>query len=183
MTPAALLVALTLLSVGAFWIGKSRSLAIVGGTRGVRNLHSLPSHYGVMTALWCALPALLVIGVWLVFQDAILLRLVAAQLPAEISGLPADELSLVVNDVRNLIAGNVTPDSVSEAVRLAGAEYLRLRGLSRMALTVLVLVMVVTTVLVVRALSEGDVTTGAEYEAIDPLGSFHAPRTGRLQHG
>jgi phosphate transport system permease protein len=151
MTPAALLVALTLLSVGAFWIGKSRSLAIVGGTRGVRNLHSLPSHYGVMTALWCALPALLVIGVWLVFQDAIILRLITAELPAGVQALPADELSLVVNDVRNLIAGNVTPESVSETVRLAGAEYLRLRGLSRMALTVLVLVMVVATVLVVRS--------------------------------
>jgi phosphate transport system permease protein len=151
MTPAALLVALTLLSVGAFWIGKSRSLAIVGGTRGVRNLHSLPSHYGVMTALWCALPALLVIGVWLVFQDAIILRLITAELPAGIQALPADELSLVVNDVRNFIAGNVTPDSVSETVRLAGAEYLRLRGLSRMALTVLVLAMVVATVLIVRS--------------------------------
>jgi phosphate transport system permease protein len=151
MTPAALLVALTLLSVGAFWIGKSRSLAIVGGTRGVRNLHSLPSHYGVMTALWCALPALLVIGVWLVFQDAIILRLITAELPAGVQALPADELSLVVNDVRNFIAGNVTADSVSETVRLAGAEYLRLRGLSRMALTVLVLVMVVATVLIVRS--------------------------------
>ena len=32
MTPAALLIALALLSVGAFWIGKSRSLALVGGT-------------------------------------------------------------------------------------------------------------------------------------------------------
>jgi phosphate transport system permease protein len=151
MTPAALLVALILLSVGAFWIGKSRSLAIVGGTRGVRNLHSLPSHYGVMTALWCALPALLVIGVWLVFQDAIILRLITAELPAGVQALPADELSLVVNDVRNFIAGNVTPDSVSETVRIAGAEYLRLRGLSRMALTVLVLAMVVATVLIVRA--------------------------------
>jgi phosphate transport system permease protein len=151
MTPAALLVALTLLSVAAFWIGKSRSLAIVGGTRGVRNLHSLPSHYGVMTALWCALPALLVIGLWFVFQDTIILRLITGQLPAGVQALPADELSLVINDVRNLIAGNVTPDSVSEAVRSAGAEYLRLRGVSRMALTVLVLVMVVATVLVVRS--------------------------------
>jgi phosphate transport system permease protein len=151
MTPAALLVALTLLSVGAFWIGKSRSLAIVGGTRGVRNLHSLPSHYGVMTALWCALPALLVIGVWIVFQDAIILKLITSQLPAGIQALPADELSLVINDVRNFIAGNVTADSVPETVRIAGAEYLRLRGLSRMALTVLVLLMVVATVLIVRA--------------------------------
>jgi phosphate transport system permease protein len=151
MTPAALLVALTLLSVGAFWIGKSRSLAIVGGTRGVRNLHSLPSHYGVMTALWCALPALLVIGLWFVFQDTIILRLVTSQLPAGVQSLPADELSLIINDVRNFIAGNVTADSVSETVRIAGAEYLRLRGLSRMALTVLVLLMVVATVLVVRS--------------------------------
>ena len=82
MTPAALLIALTLLSVGAFWIGKSRSLALVGGSRGVRNLHSLPGHYGLMTALWCALPALAVIAVWLMFQDAIILRLVTDQLPA-----------------------------------------------------------------------------------------------------
>src|SRR4029078_8162185 len=58
MTPAALLIALTLLSVGAFWIGKTRSLAIVGGSRGVRNLHSLPTHYGFMTAISCALQAL-----------------------------------------------------------------------------------------------------------------------------
>jgi phosphate transport system permease protein len=137
--------------VGAFWIGKSRSLAIVGGTRGVRNLHSLPSHYGVMTALWCALPALAVIGVWLVFQDAIILRLLTGHLPAGVQALPADELSLVMNDVRNFIAGNVTADSVSETVRIAGAEYLQLRGISRMALTVLVMVMVVGTVLVVRS--------------------------------
>ena len=76
MTPAALTLALALFTVGAFRIGKSRSLALVGGSRGVRHLHSLPSHYGLMTAMWCALPALLVIGVWLAFQDTIILRLV-----------------------------------------------------------------------------------------------------------
>jgi phosphate transport system permease protein len=151
MTPAALLVALALLSVGAFWIGKTRSLAIVGGTRGVRHLHSLPSHYGFLTALWCALPALIVIGAWLMFQDAIILRLVTDHLPAGVQALPADQLSLVMNDVRNLVAGNVTAESVSESVRAAGAEYVRLRGISRMALTALVMVMVVAIALVVRS--------------------------------
>src|SRR3954451_17743537 len=102
MTPAALLIALTLLSVAAFWIGKSRSLAIVGGSRGVRNLHSLPSHYGLMTALWCALPALAVIGLWLIFQDAISLRVVTDHLPAGVRELSSNDLSLVLNDVRNL---------------------------------------------------------------------------------
>ena len=151
MTPAALLIALTLLSVGAFWIGKSRSLAIVGGSRGVRHLHSLPSHYGLMTALWCALPALGVIGVWLAFQDTIILRLVTDQLPAGVKSLPGNELSLVLNDVRNLVAGNVPAASVSEAVRAAAAEYLQLRGISRMALTVLVFVMAIAAVLIVRS--------------------------------
>src|SRR5215212_3932711 len=99
MTPAALLIALTLLSVAAFWIGKSRSLAIVGGTRGIRHLHSLPSHYGLMTAMWCALPALATIGLWLVFQDALILKLVVNHLPAGVRDLPANDLSLVMNDV------------------------------------------------------------------------------------
>ena len=42
MTPAALTLALALLSVGAFWIGKTRSLALVGGTRGVRTCIRCP---------------------------------------------------------------------------------------------------------------------------------------------
>ncbi len=151
MTPSALLIALALLSVGAFWIGKSRSLALVGGSRGVRHLHSLPSHYGLMAALWCALPALAIIGLWLVFQDAIILRLVTNEMPEAVRALPASELSLVLNDVRNLVAGNVPPQSLHEQVRAAAARYLELRQISRMALTVLVMVLAIAAVLVVRA--------------------------------
>src|SRR5688500_12518570 len=151
MTPAALLIALALLSVAAFWIGKSRSLALVGGTRGVRNLHSLPSHYGLMTAMWCALPALAVIGLWLVFQDSLIIKLVTEQMPAGVRDLPASELSLVMNDMRNLLAGNVSPDMVNDTVRAAAAEYSRLRGISRMALTVLVMVMAVVAIVLLRS--------------------------------
>jgi len=151
MTPAALLVALTLLSVGAFWIGKSRSLALVGGSRGVRNLHSLPGHYGLMTALWCALPALVVIAIWLMAQDAIIVRLVTDQLPENVRNLSENDLSLVLNDMRNLVAGNVPATSVSAAVQAASAEYIHLRGISRMALTVLVAVLAVGGVIMIRA--------------------------------
>jgi len=151
MTPAALLIALTLLSVGAFWIGKSRSLALVGGSRGVRNLHSLPGHYGLMTAFWCALPALVVIAVWLMFQDAIIVRLVTDQLPESVRNLSENDLSLVLNDMRNLAAGNVPATSVSAAVQAASAEYIHLRGISRMALTVLVAVLAIGGVIMIRA--------------------------------
>jgi phosphate transport system permease protein len=137
--------------VSAFWIGKSRSLALVGGSRGVRHLHSLPSHYGLMTAMWCALPSLAVIGLWLVFQDAIIVRLVVDQLPAGVRDLPANDLSLVLNDMRNLVAGNVPAASVSAAVQTASAEYLHLRGISRMALSVLVMVLAIAAVIAIRA--------------------------------
>jgi phosphate transport system permease protein len=151
MTPAALLIALALISMAAFWVGKSRSLALVGGNRGIRNLHSLPGHYGLMTALWCALPALAVIGLWLILQDTIILQLVTGHLPAAVRDLPPNELSLVMNDVRNLVSGNVPATAVDESVRVAAAEYTRLRGISRMALTVLVLVMTIGLVLLVRS--------------------------------
>jgi phosphate transport system permease protein len=151
MTPAALLIALALLSVGAFWIGKSRSLALVGGSRGVRNLHSLPGHYGLMTALWCAMPALAVIGLWLTFQDVIILRLVTDQLPEGVRNLSENDLSLVLNDMRNLVAGNVPATSVSAAVQSAAAEYTHLRGISRMALSVLVAVLAIGGVIMIRA--------------------------------
>jgi phosphate transport system permease protein len=166
MTPAALLIALTLLSVAAFWVGKSRSLALVGGSRGVRNLHSLPSHYGLMTAMWCALPALAVIGVWLVFQDAIILRLVTDQMPPAMRDLPQNELSLVLNDVRNVVAGNVAADTASDAVRAAAAQYLNLRGISRMALTVLVLIMAIGAALFVRSKITPDVRARNRVEKV-----------------
>jgi phosphate transport system permease protein len=151
MTPAALLICLALMSAAAFWVGKSRSLALVGGSRGVRNLHSLPAHYGFMMALWCALPALIVTGLWLIFQDTIILGLVTEQLPDGLRDLPANDLSLVMNDVRNLVSGNVTAAAAGDAVRAAAAEYTRLQGLSRMALTVLVLALSVASILVLRA--------------------------------
>jgi phosphate transport system permease protein len=151
MTPASLILALTILSVAAFWIGKTRALALVGGRRGVRHLHSLPSHYGMMTALWCALPALAVILLWLAFQDAIILRLVTAHLPAGVRGLPANELSLVINDVRNFVAGSVPADSVGTSVQAAGGEYLRLRGISRMALSGVVLALAIGAIIVARS--------------------------------
>jgi len=151
MTPAALLVALAALTIAAYWIGKSRSLALVGGGRGTRQLHSLPSYYGLLAALWCAVPALVLLGAWAAFQDSIIVGMVTADLPAELRGLSEAELGLVLNDVRNVVEGNLAAESMSPAVKAAAAEYVRLRGLSRMALTTLVLVLGVIGIAIVRA--------------------------------
>ncbi len=151
MTPAALLVVLVGLSLVAYALGKSRALATVGGSRGIRNLHSLPSYYGALTALWCAIPALVVLGAWVAFQDTIIIKLVMSHMPAAVQALPESERGLVINDVYNVVAGNVSMDNARPEIRAAAAEYLDLRQISRLALTALVLAIGVVGTVVVRS--------------------------------
>ena len=151
MTPSVLLVALAVMSVFAFWIGKSRSLAVVGGSRGARNLHSLPGHYGLLTALWCGLPALIVVVLWVGLQDGILVRLVTSHLPPDVRALPAAQFGLFVNDMRNVIAGNIPSAQVAPSTAAAAAEYLELRGVARLAVTALAFAVGILGILAVRS--------------------------------
>jgi len=138
------------LAFAAFWLGKTRALAVVGGSRGIRNLHSLPSYYGTLTALWCALPALVVLCLWLIFQDSILTGLVKEHLSAQTRALSPSELGLVLNDVRNVVAGNVSLEHARPEVKAAAQEYIRLRKVSHLALTALVLVFGILGTVIVR---------------------------------
>jgi phosphate transport system permease protein len=151
MTPTVLLLTLAALSVAAFWAGRSRSLAVVGGARGVRSLHSLPDHYGLLTAMWCALPALAVIVLWLSFQDSILVRIISEHMSVATQALSASERSLVLNDVRNVVAGNIPSSAMRPEVQAAAQEYLQLRGLARIALAVLALGLAIAALFVARS--------------------------------
>jgi len=150
MTPSLLIVALALLSLAAFQIGKSRAFAVAGGARGIRNLHSLPGHYGLLAALWSGLPALLIVLLWLVVQDKVLLALATTQLPTAIADLSSDGFALFLNDVRNVIAGNIPASQVSNETAKVAAEYLRLRQMSQLALTALAFSVAVIALFIVR---------------------------------
>jgi phosphate transport system permease protein len=140
MSNSVILVGLVVFAGFAYWLGKQRSLALVGGSRGIRKLHSLPSYYGLLTALWCAIPALAIMAVWLGLQDGLITSLVVGKLPAELQAQDAAQLNLMLNDVRNVVAGNVPIGSVRPAVQEAAKHYLHLQGISRLAMLVLVLV-------------------------------------------
>src|SRR5262245_33577850 len=151
MTPALLLVLLAGITCAAYMFGRSRAVAVVGGARGVRNLHSLPSYYGALTALWCALPAVAVLAIWLAFQDRIIIGMVATHMPQETQHLSQSQLGLVLNDVRNVVSGAVDPRNVRPEVRAAADEYRRLSSTGHMALTVLALVLGIVGALAVRS--------------------------------
>ena len=139
MSATTLVLVLLILSVIAYRFGRTRSIAVVGGRRGQRDLHSLPTYYGLLTALWCGLPALLVVGLWTAAQDSVITRLVLAEMPPAVQTLPEDEVSLILNDVRNVVAGNMQLSQVSADAQRAATAYLRLEHTSRMALAVVAL--------------------------------------------
>ncbi len=132
-----LLLTLLLLSVGAYTLGRQRALAVAGGQ--VRNLHSLPSFYGFYTALWCGLPALLVLALWAMAQPGILVHWALAGLPPDVQHLPPDRLNLIVNDLKNLVSGHFVASASDPVMVEAANRYRQLRAIGNAALWVVVL--------------------------------------------
>jgi len=124
MQSSTVVVVIVLLASFAYQWARRRSIHLVGGTRGVRNLHSLPAYYGMYVALWCALPALALLGLWHFFGDRVILQMVLAQMPTEFQHLQAGEAGLVLNDIRNVVSGAVPAEMARPAV-VAAAQHWR----------------------------------------------------------
>ncbi len=137
MQPDTLIWTLSALCAIAFYLGRHRAVQASGGH--IRNLHSLPAYYGYYLALCCGLPALLVLCLWLLFDDKLILQLILGQLPEFWRNLPEDRLSLVVNQIHNLIAGEAGIQEVDPAIRAAADHYQRLKTTGYRILAILTL--------------------------------------------
>ncbi|HRX71027.1 MAG: phosphate ABC transporter permease subunit PstC [Candidatus Competibacteraceae bacterium] len=134
-----LFLTLILLSLSGYYLGRKRAFAVAG--KQIRNLHSLPSYYGSYTALWCGLPALIVFAIWAALQPSVIIELVVAGLPPELQQLPAGRLNLVVNDIKNLVSGNIVSSRPDATILAAAAHYRHLQMMGNVALWVVVLTM------------------------------------------
>ena len=133
MTQTPILVLLLLaLSSAAFYFGRKRAFQVAGGQ--IRKLHSLPGYYGLYVAIWAALPALLVLGVWLSMEGSLITQMVVSTLPASVQDLGPDKLNLVVNDIRNLVVGNIVSGTPDAAMQAAADRYRELQSISKLAL-------------------------------------------------
>jgi phosphate transport system permease protein len=132
-----LVIVLLALSSLAYYMGKKRAFQIAQGK--IRNLHSLPTYYGLYTAIWCGIPALIILGIWIAFEPSIITHLVVAGLPEEIRNIGPDRMNLVINDIKNLVSGNITSGDVDQNLRAAADHYHSLVSTSHAALTTVVL--------------------------------------------
>jgi phosphate transport system permease protein len=128
------------LAVLAYVLGRQRAVnAAIGSDP--RVFHSLPGYHGGYVALWCVLPALLLLALWQIFEPIWLRDTVLAQLPDDVRSLPTQQLGLIYNDIRNLVEGNVVSSNPSADILAAASRYAALRQTSRGLATGAVLVL------------------------------------------
>ena len=131
--------AILILGFSTFFLGRFRALKVAAAHGGIPQLHSLPNHYGMLTGLAALLPALLIYGLWVSIETSVIDSRVMHELPLE---LTADKgtASLVLNDIKNVLAGNVTVSKDPEILRAAD-RYAQIRHNCRTIVTTAVLLL------------------------------------------
>ncbi len=136
MSTTTLILVLALLTVLGYRFGTSRVNHVAEDTR---KLHSRPAYHGYYVALWCGLPAFLLLAAWLVAQPVLVDQMVLAGLPdAMVAGKSDARLQMLVNRVHNLASGEFSAGDPDPAIRQAAARYNHLVALGDWALTALV---------------------------------------------
>ncbi len=139
------------LSSVAYYLGRRKAFAVSAGIGGPRQLHSRPTYYGALAAMWCGIPALILFTGWLGFEDHIITGMVVSELPKTMQNLPADRINLLVNDIQNMVTGNIVSREVDDVMRAAADHYRHLQNISSAALAVLVLAVGIGGMLWVRS--------------------------------
>lgn len=121
-----LLIMMGMMVIVAYVLGRGRSIALSKNVGGVAKLNSLPFYYGTLTALWAALPALCLLGLWSVFQSTIVENMVVQGMPADIRTVSQEEMGLILNKVYNVAhqqhVGDVPNFIVEAATTLSHIE-------------------------------------------------------------
>jgi phosphate transport system permease protein len=134
-----LILILGAMSIAAFYVGRGRSIAVVGGPRHGTSLHSLPGYYGYFTAIWCLLPALAIFFLWVIIEPRVIVAMVVQGLPQAQQELPPGQLDLLINNIQNLAAGDAISGDVDSTLSEAATRFNEYTALSRRILSVLTL--------------------------------------------
>ncbi|MEQ8295947.1 MAG: phosphate ABC transporter permease subunit PstC [Nitratireductor sp.] len=110
-----LVLLLLVLGVAAYFVGRSRAVASVGGE--VSRLHSLPGQHGLFLAMIAAGPALLAVLIWRIATPGIEDSIVQARFAAELAEFGVPQLQAFLRDARAIAFGGIVsfPDETKEA--------------------------------------------------------------------
>ena len=114
-------------------------------------MHSLPSYHGAFVAIWVGVPALVLVLLWLLFQNSVIDALLWRSLPDTLTaGVDAARRSLVLSEIQNVAAGNIFTEPSPE-IAAAGERLIRWQGIVRIALFVAALAVMLAGLFFARA--------------------------------
>ena len=135
MSPNLLIIITLIFSCLAYVVGKKKAFAVSGNVRSSK-LHSLPGYYGLLTALWCGIPALLIFAVWQFLSDTVLTNMVMGAIIGHGGSVDTAHVNLMVNDLRNLVAGNFFSGEVDPQLQIAADRFVAMQSIGNVALAV-----------------------------------------------
>ena len=98
---AYLLAAILLISLSGFYLGRNQALNLRSQTK----LHSLPQYHGYFIAIWCGIPTILLILLWIALEPVLLGSLIRSYLESQSGGLTPTDYVIMTEKIRNLAAG------------------------------------------------------------------------------
>ena len=134
-----LILIVAMMAVGAHILGHKRSAAVAGGN--TRVLHSRPSYYGAYAALWVAIPAFVLMVLWLAIEPFVLGGMLRSELPDSVLALPPAQLQLITSTIKSLATGGVQSTSVESYMEGAAASFKASSAVSRDLMSILVVLM------------------------------------------
>lgn len=142
MSNIALIATLLVIMALAYHLGLTRSRA-VAAENDVR-MHSRPGYYGVLVALWCGLPALVLFLLWSFLAPQLIEMLVTHQLPHElVASMSGRELETTLRRISTLAEGRGVAGGGSVHELAAAGHMARLHTYENLSLVALMAVLVV----------------------------------------
>ncbi len=128
MSFSSLLAVLLVLTLLSYQLGRRRVLAASRGS--TKDMHSLPGYYGAYVALWCGIPALILVVVWQLVEPQFLRAISLSGLPEAARDLPETQLALLLSDIRSLASGAITTREPDAQMTAAAARFSTWRTVS-----------------------------------------------------
>ncbi len=163
MSVTILIATLLVLSAVGYWLGRAR--ALLAASVGTERLNSLPGYYGYYVAIWCGLPALLLVAVWLVIEPQVIHAIVVNGLPESARNLDPARLGMLLNDVRNLAVGGFVGRTVDADLQAAADRYSLLNAIGLAAMSVAALAAAIAGLTLARRRIEPELRARAGVEA------------------
>ena len=108
----------------AYQIGLSKSRNLAGKGNNSVALHSRPVYYGALVALWCGIPAFLILIIWNLVEPSVLQHIIFNNIPASVSAtLDAAGRDVLIYRVQAIASGFGVTDQAA-AYEVAAAQQL-----------------------------------------------------------